>query len=279
MRVRASLLMAALAAGSVSAEPVVPVFEKRPIPPHVYAGGWEHFVGGGLASFDCNGDGRPELYAAGGTEPAALMRNVTRDGTLAYAEDTPDALALTGVTGVYPLDIDGDGMIDLAILRAGPDRLMRGTGDCGFAPFEGLGFESGDQWTTPFSATWESGQTLPTLAFGTYVDRTDPDGPFEACDDTFLYRPNGGSYPPPQRLSPGFCALSASSPTGTAPDGRTCVCPTTAITTSAAARSSSGRWRPSRGSIRRRMVGGAITSGAWASPRATSTGTATRMST
>ncbi|MGR3568729.1 MAG: CRTAC1 family protein [Pseudooceanicola nanhaiensis] len=209
MRVRASLVLATLAAGSVAAEPVVPVFEPRPIPPHVYAGGWEHFVGGGLASFDCNGDGRPELYAAGGTEPAALMRNVTRDGTLAYAEDTPDALALTGVTGAYPLDIDGDGLIDLAILRAGPDRLMRGTGDCGFVPFEGLGFESGDHWTTAFSATWESGQTLPTLAFGTYVDRTDPDGPFEACDDTLLYRPDGGRYPPPQRLSPGFCALSA----------------------------------------------------------------------
>ncbi|MEM7720357.1 MAG: hypothetical protein AAF222_14255, partial [Pseudomonadota bacterium] len=34
---------------------------------HVYRGDWEHFVGGGLAVFDCNGDQRPDLFVAGGT--------------------------------------------------------------------------------------------------------------------------------------------------------------------------------------------------------------------
>ncbi|WP_375687136.1 CRTAC1 family protein [Pseudooceanicola sp. LIPI14-2-Ac024] len=207
---RASLVLICLA-GPAMADPVVPAFAPRPLPDHVYAGGWEHFVGGGVAAFDCDGDALPELYAAGGSTPAALMRNVTEapGATLAYAEDTPDTLALTSVTGAYPLDIDGDGLLDLAILRAGPDVLMRGTGDCGFAPFEGSGFDSGNHWTTAFTATWEAGQSLPTLAFGTYVDRTDPNGPFQACDATLLYRPEGDRYGPPQELRPGYCALSA----------------------------------------------------------------------
>ncbi|WP_372574101.1 CRTAC1 family protein [Ruegeria jejuensis] len=192
------------------ADPGAPVFEPRPIPDHVYDGGWEHFVGGGVAAFDCDGDDLPELYAAGGTNPAQLMRNRTNGpgAPLRFEENTPDGLSLTGVTGAYPVDIDGDGLLDLAILRVGPDLLLRGQGDCTFTPFEGLGFTSGDHWTTAFSAAWEAGQSLPTLAFGTYVDRSNPDGPFEACDATLLYRPEGNRYGPPERLEPGFCALS-----------------------------------------------------------------------
>ena len=182
-------------------------FEPVAVPDHVYAGGWEHFVGGGVAVFDCDGDDRPELYAAGGSNPAQLFRN--KGGpALGFTPVTPEALALTGVTGAYPLDIDGDGLLDLAILRVGGDRLLRGLGDCAFAPFNTLGFTSGDHWTTAFSATWEAGQTLPTLAFGTYVDRTDPEGPFEACDATQLYRPEGLRYGAPLPLDPGFCTLS-----------------------------------------------------------------------
>lgn len=208
---RSALILASCAsavlAGPSLADTVQPVFAPVEIANHVYDGGWEHFVGGGVAAFDCDGDARPELYASGGANPATLFRNRSGDG-VAFAADTPGALALTGVTGAYPLDIDGDGWQDLAILRVGPDLLLRGLPDCGFAPFEGLGFASDDHWTTAFSATWEAGQSLPTLAFGTYVDRSDPDGPFEACDATLLYRPEGERYSAPERLEPGFCALS-----------------------------------------------------------------------
>jgi len=180
-----------------------PSFIPREIPSHVYTGGWEHYVGGGVAAFDCSGDGLPELFAAGGDSPSQLFLNAPG---MTFSEETPDTLALTGLTGAYPIDIDGDGILDLALLRAGPDKMMRGLGNCQFTEFD-LGFSSGDHWTTAFSATWEPGQALPTLAFGTYVDRSDPEGPFETCDDTLLYRPEGNRYGDPLRLT-GHCALS-----------------------------------------------------------------------
>lgn len=185
-----------------------PVFAPVPgLPPHTYTGGWEHFVGGGVAVFDCDGDQRPEIFVAGGTSPAQLLRNRPSDA-LQFAADTPAALALTGVTGAYPLDIDSDGHTDLVVLRVGADQILRGGADCSFAPFDDLDFSSGDHWSTAFSATWEPDAALPTLAFGSYVDRHDPNGPFEACDHNWLYRPAGDGYDAPVALTPGFCALS-----------------------------------------------------------------------
>lgn len=178
---------------------------------HQYTGGWEHFVGGGVASFDCDGDLFPELFVAGGDSTASLFRNRTgqRGGEVIFRNETPESLRLTGVTGAYPIDIDSDGYLDLMILRAGPNRILRGGPDCGFEAFPpSFGFDSGERWSTAFSATWESGESLPTLAVGNYVDRTDPDGPFGTCDANMLYRPEGGKYVPPAKLTPGFCALS-----------------------------------------------------------------------
>ena len=253
-RLALSCLLALLAAGPAPADPAAPRFEPVPLPEHVYEGGWEHFVGGGVAVLDCDGDRLPELYAAGGANPAALMRN---RGGMRFEEATPEALALTGVVGAYPLDLDGDGRLDLAVLRVGPDALLRGGPDCAFAPFEAgpfadPGLAGGDRWTTAFSATWEEGRTpaglgsgagapsidaaarapasappaagpgprppaagsaptgratLPTLAFGHYVDRADPEGPFGACDANRLHRPEGAAYGAPIAL-PGHCALS-----------------------------------------------------------------------
>ncbi|MDB2407464.1 CRTAC1 family protein [Jannaschia sp.] len=174
---------------------------------HLYTGGWEHFVGGGLAVLDCNDDGRPDLFAAGGTSPARLFVNASKpNGALAF--ETGAVPEMTGVTGAYPLDIDGDTLLDLFVMRVGPNVLLRGTGACGFTDAtEALGLDPGDGWTTAFSATWES-DGLPTLATGDYVDRSDPDGPFGACAEVHLHRPMGARYDVPTVLDPGFCPLS-----------------------------------------------------------------------
>ncbi len=201
---RLSLALVVCVAWPVAAEPS---FTPVTVPSHSYEGGWEHFVGGGVASFDCSGDGLPELFAAGGTAPSQLFVNRSDPGGEIVFE-VSDALALTGVIGAYPLDIDGDAILDLAILRVGDNILMRGQGDCQFIAFDSLGFQTADRWTTAFSATWEEGRNLPTLAFGNYVDRTAPDGPFGTCDRNMLYREEAGVYAAPQPLEPGFCPLS-----------------------------------------------------------------------
>jgi hypothetical protein len=184
-----------------------PIFQPQKAPKHAYTGGWEHYVGGGLAVFDCDDDDRLDLVAAGGESPPSLWRNISAEGGLIRFEALSALDELTATTGIYPIDIDNDRILDLVVLRVGPDVILRGTGSCTFAPMElpGVAFE--DKWTTAFSATWEGKNALPTLAFGHYVDRSDPDGPFEACDTNLMLRPDGDSYQPTE-LSPGFCPLS-----------------------------------------------------------------------
>lgn len=205
-KILATMVMAAQA--SATQAWADPAFEPVVVPDHVYGGGWEHFVGGGLAVFDCNGDQLPDVFAAGGENPASLLINRSGPDGIAFEPSGAASTSLTGVIGAYPLDIDSDGNSDLAVLRVGRNQLLRGDGHCGFVAMDTIGFVSGDKWTTAFSATWEGANTLPTLAFGNYVDRTDPTGPFEACDDNFLYRPEGTGYPSPQVLTPGHCPLS-----------------------------------------------------------------------
>ena len=132
------VLAALVCAGAAVADPKFDVIE---VPEHVYAGGWEHFVGGGIASFDCNDDGLPELYAAGGENPALMLRNVTAGAgaRLAFVADTPPELALRHVTGAYPLDFDNDAVMDLVVLRAGRNVALRGLGNCRFAATELMG--------------------------------------------------------------------------------------------------------------------------------------------
>ena len=207
--------LVAFLAVSANAEEARPIAFVDRVPSldftHSYTCGWEHFVGGGVAVFDCNGDRLPDAFLAGGANPSQLIVNQTRSagGRIAFSKHPlPDAVG-QGVTGAYPLDIDSDGAIDLVVLRIGENIVLRGDGACGFTRAnETWEIDGGDRWTTAFSATWETDASLPTLAFGNYVDRTAPDGPFEACDINTLHRPGNEGYPEPVALAPGHCALS-----------------------------------------------------------------------
>ena len=185
-------------------------FEDRSALPvrQSYDGEWTHYVGGGVAVLDCNNDGRPDFYAAGGSAPSRLFVNTSiKGGAIGFVQG--EIADLTDVTGAYPMDIDGDDTLDLVVLRSGANVILRGLGQCRFETAQAeWGFDGGKAWTTAFTATFERGESWPTLVFGNYVDETNPKGPFEACDKNAILRPKGRVSAPPQPLEPGFCALS-----------------------------------------------------------------------
>ena len=178
---------------------------------HTYGGGFEYSVGGGVAAFDCSGDGKADLYLAGGSGPAALYRNDSPiGGGLRFTRVIDPATDLTGVNGAYPIDVDGDGVTDLVVLRNGENVLLRGMSDCRFERAnERWQFFSAPSVTKAFSATWEAGAALPTFAFGNYVDPESND-PHHLCLDNELVRPsaNGTGYGRPTPLTPSWCSLS-----------------------------------------------------------------------
>lgn len=174
-----------------------------------YAGDWEFMTGGGVAAFDCSGDGKPELYMAGGTAPSKLFWNDSPTGGALRFTAFASGAEMERVTGAYPLDIDSDGILDLVILRSGEDVVMRGLGGCHFARAnEDWGFAGRDLWSTAFAATWEKGQEWPSLAVGTYIDRKQDAFPWGSCTENALYRPKGRGFDAPLALKPSYCALS-----------------------------------------------------------------------
>jgi hypothetical protein len=177
-----------------------------------YDGNSTFSVGGGVAVFDCNGDGRPDMFLAGGSNPAALYRNDSpTGGALRFDRISDPATDLAGVTGAYPLDVDGDGVVDLAVLRVGGNVLLRGIGNCRFERAnERWAFDGGNAMTTAFSATWEGSATLPTLAIGNYLELDATGESTTTCAQNALIRPNpaGSGYAAAVALTPGYCALS-----------------------------------------------------------------------
>lgn len=214
----AALLLAAAAASAAVAEtaprdPAVARFVDETAAAGVFSrfdGEWEYMVGGGVAAFDCDDDGLPELLFTGGVNKARFFKNQSPRGGALQFKETRSGLETPSALGAYPIDIDGDGRLDLVLLRVGETVLYRGLGGCRFERAnEAWAFDGGNQWNTAFSATWEAGQSWPTLAVGTYIDRTRQDEPWGSCTPNRLYRPApSGGYLPPVELKPGFCALS-----------------------------------------------------------------------
>jgi len=182
---------------------------------HQYDGPWEHFVGGGVATLDCNGDRFADVFIAGGTNNSALYINTsTTGGPLQFQRQRSDVTEIQHVIGAYPVNFDDDDFIDLVVLRVGQNQILKGGPACQFTHVNAsLKFDGGSDWTTAFSASFIDGEPFPALAFGNYVDRTAPGSPWGTCSDNYLYRPvvdseGRVSYPEATPLSPGHCALS-----------------------------------------------------------------------
>jgi hypothetical protein len=204
-------LLLALLAQPALAEPQIPRFEDQTATAgidHVYAGDWQFMTGGGVAAFDCSGDGKPELFFAGGAAPARLYANESQPGKLRF-RPLDAGIEDLRVTGAWPLDIDSDGIMDLVVLRSGEDQILRGLGQCRFERANGVwGFDGGDLWSSAFAATWEKGAAWPTLAIGSYIDREEEAFPWGSCTENRLFRPKDRGFAAPLPLKPAFCALS-----------------------------------------------------------------------
>jgi len=210
MRRSLTLVLLAAAATPAYGEPAVPAFVEETATAGLatpYLGEWQFTVGGGVAVFDCDGDGALDVFLAGGEGPSGLYRNTSAPGGALTFEAA--GLSETAVTGAYPLDIDSDGITDLAILRVGENLLMRGLGGCRFQRAnEDWGFDGGDAWSTALSATWEAREAWPTIAIGNYVNRFEEAFPWGSCTDNWLHRPKGRGFAAPLPLTPSYCALS-----------------------------------------------------------------------
>ena len=214
----AAATLPAAHAAAADAPPVVPRFVEQTEAAGLnsrFDGDAEFVVGGGVATFDCDGDGLPEVYVTGGVNKARFYRNRSaRGGDIRLAEER-SGLELTNAIGAYPIDIDGDGQADLVVLRVGEVEVFRGLGGCRFERAnERWNVRTGNAWHTAFAATWERGQRWPTLAIGTYVDRARPDFPWGSCTPGLLLRPNadGTGFAPPVALAPEHCALAMPMP-------------------------------------------------------------------
>ena len=176
-----------------------------------YEGRDEDSVGAGVAVFDCDADGLPDLYLAGGAQPAGLFHNATTPGgALRFSRVADPATDLTSATGAYPIDVDGAGLVDLMVLRRGGNVVLRGLGGCRFERAnEAWGLDGGTLDTMAFSATWEAGNAWPTIAFGNYLDERNED-PTQWCEPNQLIRPvpSGLGWGQPHPLVPSWCTLS-----------------------------------------------------------------------
>jgi hypothetical protein len=171
----------------------------------------EFLVGGGVATFNCDDTGLPSLYITSGASRAKFYRNGSAvGGALKFVEEV-SGLETSNAIGAYPIDIDGDGKVDLVVLRVGEVQVYRGMGNCKFElANDRWNIHSPPHWHTAFSATWEAGNKLPTLAFGTYTDLKRKRYPWGTCTPAVIYRPlaKADRYAAPTRLEPSFCALS-----------------------------------------------------------------------
>ena len=99
-------------------------------------------VPGGVAVFDYNGDGRPDIFFTNGAEMPALVKSGDGYANRLYRNDGAmkftDVTAAAGVSGAgYAMgaaaaDYDNDGRVDLFVAGVRRNQLLRNRGDGGF---------------------------------------------------------------------------------------------------------------------------------------------------
>jgi len=119
-------------------------------------------MAGGLAVFDYNGDGRPDIFFTNGAEvpslrksgPADWNRLYRNDGDWKFTDVTADA-GLTGVgyaMGAAAADYDNDGDIDLFVAGVYSNQLYRNNGDGTFTEVAEAAGIASDRWSV--AAGW-----------------------------------------------------------------------------------------------------------------------------
>ena len=139
---------------------------------HTYDGDFPYFVGGGVAAFDCDGDGRPDLYVAGGASPAAPVpqrelgrrRAAVRAGRRSGDRSDRGHRRLPARRGWRR-----HGRPHGPAARRERRSSAASAAAASSGPTSAGGSTAATRWTTAFSATWEGAHALPTLAFGNYV--------------------------------------------------------------------------------------------------------------
>ena len=83
MRKFLAALLALAPMVAAAQDPAVPIFTEQSAASGLttaYLGDWQYMVGGGAAVFDCDADGRLDVFLAGGEGPAGLYRTRTEAG-------------------------------------------------------------------------------------------------------------------------------------------------------------------------------------------------------
>ncbi len=112
-------------------------------------------VPGGLAVFDYNGDGRPDIFFTNGAQTPSLEKSSAayanrlyrNDGEMRFT-DVTDAAGVRGIgyaMGAAAADYDNDGHVDLFVAGVRQNQLLRNRGDGGFVDVtKQAGIASGD---------------------------------------------------------------------------------------------------------------------------------------
>jgi hypothetical protein len=167
-------------------------------------------MGSGIAWGDCDGDGRPDLYAVSWAAPlgvdlesaggpaSALYRNRGAGGFADIGEEAGVALRVRGMGAAWA-DYDGDGDLDLYVTAYGPNYLFRNDGSCRFTDVTSrAGVAGGDAFSA--GATWADydGDEDLDLYVTNYVRFADADDPADVSSQygrSIPFTLNPSSYP------------------------------------------------------------------------------------